>query len=738
MRRLLAPVKPVAKAKPTPETPEPSQIDIADLQRRYAQSGLHLQPDRFVLYRIVGNDLYPRHRPGMSRANVQFILEREPALADCEKRWVVNRIVDRAEERAIIDLLERHGQSYIHLPFVQEDYARIGWDLDCFADQRFLLELHPATSAGDPKLLDLLKEARTRHSKNAYVMNNNGARNVALRAGKGVAKWVLPWDGNCFLTEAAWAGIRAGVLAQPYFKYFVVPMARTNANAELLTPDFRPREFDEPQILFRRDAREEFDPGYVYGRRPKVELFWRLGVPGAWDKWRAEPWERPKPRLSSEAHEFTRCGWVNRLESGKPELEGYDRDARNHRGKARAHGIVMLLDRLDAGVLRAHFDPSRLTIYDERTLDALRASGPAGPLGEIVADLELEARAAVARGTFSVLDKTGCAPSGDRQDYWHPAPYWWPNPERPDGLPYVHRDGERRPGTELYEEGSEEFDRSSLQRVLEGAAICALAWRVTGDRRYAEHGAALVRRWFLDPATRMNPHLRFAQTRMGWNNNEGNRSGIIEMRDLCLLLDGARLLERDGALSEAECGALRDWLRAYLDWVQSSPQGEEECGSLNNHGTYFDLQVAAIAAYLGDSAVLTATFRRSRARINMQFDPDGSQPHELWRPTSLHYCSFNMQGWIGLATLGASCGIDLWAHRSATGGCLVRGAEWLVRHAAARDWPYPQIDAFEWSRLAPVEAALARSTGAAVDLRSLHRAFPRYATHFGIRPYWYV
>jgi len=731
MRRLLAPPQPVA-----PPQPAAPSIDIAKLRQKYTERRLHLEPDRFVLYRIVGNDLYPRHRLGVSRANVQFILQHEPPLADCERRWVVNRIVDPAEERAIIDLLERHQQSYLHLPFVQEEYARIGWDLDCFADLEFLLNFR---SSDSPRHFHLSREARSRQSKNAYVMNNNGARNAALRAGRGIAKWVLPWDGNCFLTEAAWAEIRAAVLAQPYLKYFAVPMARTPANGDVLAPGYRPHEYDEPQILFRRDALEEFDPAFVYGRRSKVALLWRLGVPGVWDKWQFAPWDLPKPSLSPEAHQFATCGWVNRLESGQQALEQNDYEARQRRGEARSRAITTLLDRLDEDVMRRRLDTTRLMFYSEPTLDELHAGGPNGPLGEIVASLEADAHKAVARGTFSVLDKTGCAPSGDRQDYWHPAPYWWPDPNSPDGLPYIRRDGVRRPGTELYEPGSEEFDRSNLQRVLEGATICALAWRVTGAQLYADHGAALIRSWFLDPATRMNPHLRFAQTRMGSNNNEGNRSGIIEMRDVCILLDAVRLLTRAGTLSEMERTAFGDWLQAYRDWLLASPQGLVECRSLNNHGTYFDLQISAISAYLGDAATLAKGFRRSRARINMQFNPDGSQPYELRRPAALHYCSFNLQGWVNLAALAARCREDLWRHQSAAGGSLARGGEWLTGFAATREWPYSQPDQFDWHRLVPLQAALAhQSSREAGNILEQHRASPDYSAHHGIRPYWYL
>lgn len=40
----------------------------------------------------------------------------------------------------------------------------------------------------------------------------------------------------------------------------------------------------------------------------------------------------------------------------------------------------------------------------------------------------------------------------------------------------------------------------------------ALLYWYTGEEKYAEHAARLARVFFLDPATRMNPHLTYAQT----------------------------------------------------------------------------------------------------------------------------------------------------------------------------------------------------------------------------------
>lgn len=693
-----------------------------------------------MLYRIVGNDLYPRHSKGIARANVQFILENEPPLEGCQKRWLLNRIVDQAEEAAIIGLLERHGQSYFRIPFAMEDYARIGWDLDWLRGRELVFGKDPAGSK--MTRVDRQLALRVRRHKNAYVMNNNGARNAALRTGRGLAKWVLPWDGNCFVTAAAWNEIRSAVCAQPYYKYFIVPMARVVSNQELLQPDCRPQADEEPQMLFRCDAAEEFDPAYVYGRRSKVSLFWRLSVPGLWKDGIMDYWDLPRPSLSPEAGEFAYGGWVARLTSGHANLEVGD-GARTRRSTARISAVVAMLDHLDQEVLRRRLAPGRLAIYSEGAIDQLR-NAPAGHRLRAVAErIEADAAAALHRGPYSVVDKTTLPPSGDRHDYWHPAPYWWPNPATPDGLPYVHRDGARRPGTDLLSEGSEQFDRTRLQLMIEDATRCALAWQMTGREAFAEHGARLLRCWFLEPETRMNPHMRFAQVRMGHEGNEGTAPGIVEMRDLPLLLDAARLLERSGALRAADVSDLQSWMRAYRDWLTHSRQGKKACCANNNVATYFELQWAAISAYLADLPALSVGLLRARNRILQQLDPDGSQPYELARDRSLHYCCFNLQGWLGLAMLAARYGDDLGTYRSALGAGLRAAVEWLESFASNRAWPYQQNREFDWRRIALLrlqyDAVCSRTS--VVDVASnldSEMLGPALTTAEGFRLYWYL
>src|SRR3954466_4902684 len=99
----------------------------------------------------------------------------------------------------------------------------------------------------------------------------------------------------------------------------------------------------------------------------------------------------------------------------------------------------------------------------------------------------------------SVMDKKKVPPSGDKHDYLSQAPYWWPDPAKPDGKPYIRKDGQRNPEIDAI------ADHDNLGRLGDAVATLGLAYAYTGREVYAAHAARLVRAWFLDPATRMNP-----------------------------------------------------------------------------------------------------------------------------------------------------------------------------------------------------------------------------------------
>ena len=253
----------------------------------------------------------------------------------------------------------------------------------------------------------------------------------------------------------------------------------------------------------------------------------------------------------------------------------------------------------------------------------------------------------------AVILKAKPGPSDDLHDYWSLSPYWWPNPDTPNGLPYVRRDGERNP-----EANSDKYDRTRMNRMSRDALTLALAWYLTGSEEYAGKGTALIWSWCNDSVTRTNPNMNYAQARPGLA--EGSHTGIIETRDLIRVVDAARILEPSQAWSKVVTRKLTTWFTEYINWLQHSKFGKQEAESPNNHSTWFDAQVAVYACYVGDKSLARSVISTAVRRINRQIKRDGSMPLELERTRSRYYTFFNLQAFFILASVAERMGIDLW------------------------------------------------------------------------------
>jgi len=298
----------------------------------------------------------------------------------------------------------------------------------------------------------------------------------------------------------------------------------------------------------------------------------------------------------------------------------------------------------------------------------------------------------------AVTDKHEPAASGDPHDYASLAPYYWPDPDAPDGLPYVRRDGRRNPEAD----DARFTDRARANLLGEAVETLALAWHFTGRERYATQAAAFVRTWFVSGATRMNPHLRHAQAIRG--TNDGRGAGILEGRDLVAALDAVALIDDSGALSADDRAAVDAWAAAYLDWLLESDHGRHERAAVNNHGSFFDCQVAQLALLTGrrDLAVSVLEDAGPR-RIALQIEPDGSQPRELVRTKSLGYSRFNIEALCHLATLAEHAGIDLWHFETRDGRSIRRAIDFLMPYVTApRRWPHEQISPLDQADFATI------------------------------------
>jgi hypothetical protein len=334
------------------------------------------------------------------------------------------------------------------------------------------------------------------------------------------------------------------------------------------------------------------------------------------------------------------------------------------------------------------------TVYwDGGHLAALRAQRPHNNprYQEVFKRLRKNAEISRKRGPYSVMDKEDVPPSGDRHDYLSFARYWWPNPETNDGLPYIRRDGRTNEG--LLAKG----DRVTIGKLYDDVETLALASYLLNDDRYSRHAAMLVRTWFLDTATRMNPHLRYGQAVPG--RNDGRGSGIIDTRHFIRVLDAVALLRETGAWTDADQSGLVAWMKQYLEWLQHDPMGQDEADSENNHGTWYDAQVAAIAMFVGERELARQIVERAKSkRIASCIEPDGSQPEEINRTRGLHYSVFNMSAMAVLARIGEQVDVDLWNYESPDGRSLRRALDFAMPYLSGeKEWPHEQIEKFDVS-----------------------------------------
>eukprot|EP00158_Paraphelidium_tribonemae_P006606 Partr_v1_DN27898_c0_g1_i1_m22554 len=321
-----------------------------------------------VIYRIIGNDLPPRHLPKQSLTNLAFILNNEPEFQGSLKIWILNRIVDTQKEQALIRLLKHHRKQFIRIPYKPTAYAQIPFKYSHFNgtdglySDLYQREWRPHVQSG---AIDEMY-----HLKNLYVMNNNGARNMALENGRSLAYWILPLDGNSFISQSAWMSISACLShSSSDTQYFTLPMARLTDNANILADASYYNATEEPQVIFRYDSTWLFKHDMRYGRRPKVEMLWRLGAAG-YDPstYNYHPWElyhlsNVHTQTAMNETSVGTCGWVARLFSGdfKQEVKG-GHQTRNYK---RSIGIRRHIDILDEGSRPLHLMSIDYELWNE-------------------------------------------------------------------------------------------------------------------------------------------------------------------------------------------------------------------------------------------------------------------------------------------------------------------------------------------------------------------------------------
>jgi len=312
-------------------------------------------------------------------------------------------------------------------------------------------------------------------------------------------------------------------------------------------------------------------------------------------------------------------------------------------------------------------------------------------LKTIVADAD----SVIAKKPISVTEKTEFPPNGTKHDYFALASYEWPNPKTPNGLPYISRDGMTNPETYLIK------DRKYLEEMVKRVMILAIASYFTDNPKYSLKAQELLRVWFLDSDTYMEPSLKYGDFERG--KGRLNPSGIIGAHHLANLVDAIGMLKLAPNWNSTVQIGLEQWFSKYLDWLLNSDLGKLEGQRTNNHGTYYTVQISAIAYFLNKPDITqkllkstmqdlsSAPLQDVPRLISIKINLDGTQPFEINRADSLHYHIWNLYGLAQLARIGDHVGVDLWNYKI-NGTSIKKALDFILPYALGNQtWPYGQI-----------------------------------------------
>ncbi len=304
------------------------------------------------------------------------------------------------------------------------------------------------------------------------------------------------------------------------------------------------------------------------------------------------------------------------------------------------------------------------------------------------APIQERAELALSRSPEQLGDVTILRHPGEPREFYSEGDYWWPDPERPDGLPCVRRDGELNP--EVFQE-----HRLMLRRLASRVGALAAGFDLTGREAFRAHALELLRSFLLDSERGMRPHLAYAQAIPGVCT--GRSIGIIDSLHLIDLFPAIGLLEEGqkggGGAQGGERSVfrgLRGWFETYADWLVESDYGVAERNEKNNHAIAWAVQVAGVGRLLEDSRLLELCRELYVERfLGEQMAQDGSFPREIARTRAYNYSIFALDNLVTLTHLLSSKKLNLWRYELSDGRGVRKGLDYLFPFlSGARPWPH--------------------------------------------------
>jgi hypothetical protein len=298
-----------------------------------------------------------------------------------------------------------------------------------------------------------------------------------------------------------------------------------------------------------------------------------------------------------------------------------------------------------------------------------------------------EAAWALEQQPLTVTSQSSPRSAGGKNDFFSEGDYWWPDPQNPKG-PYIQKDGLTNP---------DNFVAHRLLMIRFSRIIGALAsaYKITGEAKYVQHALTHLRAWFVDPATRMNPNLQFAQAIQGRFTGRG--IGIIDTIHLMEVAQGVLVMQTAVGFDPATSSDIKSWFTDYLTWLTTHPYGKDEMNAKNNHGTCWVMQVASFAKLTGNQKLIEfCKDRYKNVLLPTQMAINGSFPLELVRTKPFGYAIFNLDAMTMVCHILSDDKDNLWQYQTSDGKSIRNGINFLYPYVADKSkWPFKK-DVMYW------------------------------------------
>lgn len=277
--------------------------------------------------------------------------------------------------------------------------------------------------------------------------------------------------------------------------------------------------------------------------------------------------------------------------------------------------------------------------------------------------------------------------AGGKHDFFSEGDYWWPDPEHPNG-PYIQKDGLTNPNNFV-------DHRNAMIKFSNIMGALTSAYLLTNDEQYAAKAFQHAHAWFIDTATRMNPHMLYAQAIQGRYTGRG--IGIIDMIQFIEVAQSLLRLEHATSSNKSDYKLYRKWFDEYVYWVNTHPYGIDEKNALNNHGTCWTLQVAAFSKFTNNKILLdTCIYRYKYVHLPSQMEADGSFPKELNRTKPFGYSLFNLDAMSAICQILSNKKNNLWKYTTQDYKSIGKGISFIFPFVKNKNvWPYKK-DVMYW------------------------------------------